>query len=67
VLVSVVGRGFERPAGFNQNMKLVLAVSSLSTHNSGVRAKTGLLEIRIVSPSGETGLLVECCFNELAL
>jgi len=49
-----------------KTMKLVFAVSSLSTQNKGVRAKTGWLEISTIYQNGVTCLPADCCFSELA-
>ena len=39
----------------------------LSTQNEGEKAKTGWLGIRIMCPSGATGLTMDYCFSELEL
>jgi hypothetical protein len=46
---------------------LICIVSPLSTHNSGERAKTGWLGVRIMCSSETTCLSADCCFSELAL
>ena len=48
---SAVDRGFEL-SGQTKDYKLVFVVSPLSTQHYGVRAKTGLLVIRIMCSSG---------------
>jgi hypothetical protein len=42
---------------------LVFAASPLSMQHSGVRSKTGCLEIGIMCPSGATCLPTHCCFT----
>ena len=39
-----------------KTMKFIAAASLLNTQHSGVKAKTGWLEIRIMCPSGATHL-----------
>ena len=50
-----------------KTIKLVFVAFPLSTQQSGVRAKTGWLEIKIMCPSGVTCLPTDCCFSGLAL
>jgi hypothetical protein len=50
-----------------KTMQLVCVASLLSTQHKGERAKTVWLGIRIMCPSGTTGLSTDYCFNELAL
>jgi len=50
-----------------KTIKLVFAVSHLSTEHYWVRAQTGCLGIRILCPRWATYLHADCCFNELPL
>ena len=50
-----------------KTIKLVFVASPLSTQNEGEKAKTGWLGIRIMCPSGATGLTMDYCFSELEL
>ena len=49
-----------------KTMKMVFAVSPLSSQQYGLKAKTGWLGIRMMCPSGLTYLPLNCCFTELA-
>jgi hypothetical protein len=49
------------------SLKLVFAVSPLSTHYLGIRSKTGWLWTRIICEDGATCLPVDHCFIDLAL
>ena len=52
----------------NQWVKLVYAASARSsTQHSEARTKRGMHGIKILSLNGATCLIVDCCFNELAL
>jgi hypothetical protein len=50
-----------------KDYEIHIFASSLTTHLSGERAKTGWLGISIMCPSRETCLSADCCFSELAL
>jgi hypothetical protein len=50
-----------------KTIKLVFVASPLSTQYEGEKAKTGWLGIRIMCPSGATGLTMDYCFSELEL
>jgi hypothetical protein len=47
--------------------KTIQLVSTISTHQLGVRTKTGVLNIRIMCPRGATCLPAVCCFNDITL
>jgi hypothetical protein len=64
---SAVDRGSSPGRVKPKTIKLVLVASPLSTRYYGERAKTGLLGIGIMCPSGATCLSADCCFSELAL
>ena len=65
---SAVDRGFEPRSGQSKDyIKLVFIASPLSTQHYGKTGKIGLLEIRIMCPSGVTCLTADCCISELAL
>jgi hypothetical protein len=64
---SMVDRDFEPGHVKPMTIKLVFAVSPLSTHRAGVRATTGLLGIMSLCQSGATCLSTDSCFSELAL
>ena len=64
---SGVDHGIEPKPIKLKTIKLVFVASQLSTQFYGARAKTGWLRIRIMCPSGETCLLIDCYFNEQAL
>jgi len=49
-----------------KTIKLVFVASPLSTQNEGEKADW-LARIRIMCPSGATGLTVDYCFSELEL
>ena len=49
-----------------KTMKLVVVTSPLSTQHLAERAKTGLLGIMIMCPSGAISLFVNCCYSEVA-
>ena len=67
----VVDRGFEPDRVKAKTIKLVIVANSaniyISTHHSGVRAKTGWLGIMIICLSEATCRSVDCCVSELAL
>jgi hypothetical protein len=64
---SAVDRGFELWSVQTKDYKIGFAAFPLSTHQYGIRQKTGCLGIRIMCQSEATCLLVDCCFSELAL
>jgi hypothetical protein len=64
---SAVDRGFKPRSGQTQEYKIGICCFSAKHAALGERAKTGWLRIRIMCPSGETCLSVNCCFSELAL
>ena len=57
VLSSVEHYGIDLTVGSNQRLKLLFAVSLLSTQYKGARALTSWLGIRIKCPSGATCLM----------
>ena len=50
-----------------KTIKLAFVACPVGTQQTGERAKTVWLEIRIMCPSGAKCLPVHCCFSELAL
>ena len=58
---NAVDRGFEPRSGQSKDyIKLVFIASPLNTQHYGKTAKIGLLEIRIMCPSGATCLPADC-------
>ena len=64
---SAVDRGFEPGSGQTQDYRIGICCFSARHAALGERAKTGLLGIRIMCPSGATCLSEDCCFSELTL
>jgi hypothetical protein len=68
VLVSsAVDHGFKPKSG--QTIDYKIGNCCLSAKHAALRIerKTGLLEIRIICPSGATSVSANCCFSELPL
>ena len=68
IVSSVVYRKFEPRSGQTKDYTIgICCFSDMHTAFRGERAKTGLLEIRIMCSSWATCRSADCCFSELAL
>jgi len=64
---AVSGGSWVRAPRSSQIKDHKIGICCFPDKHSGVRAKTGLLGIRMMCPSGTTCLSADCCFSELAL